>query len=112
MKKIILSFLIFMCAGSGSYAYDNGIGLFTGYGSPQTQLVNINSYCEIYFRYSATPGSYGFDGSTYIKHGGSLIHSFNINSYGSSVKYTGYWNTIEVGIETFNGTIGLAELIW
>lgn len=114
MKKIILIIFIFICAGTSSYAYDNGIGVFAYSGQSKQEFVNVNSYCEIYFRCSATPGLGNiYDGYAYLKHGGALIHSFTLGGASTSVKYSGYWNTLEVGISCgSNGTIGLAELMW
>jgi len=117
MKKMILASLMLFIGVQCSFAYNNGIGAFagfpgSGYASSDTEYANINSYTEIWFSCYFTNGTGGY---AYLKNGSSLVDSFQYQSesvYSHSATYTGSWNTMELGIDCSNGSIGLAELRW
>lgn len=122
MKKIVLMIVMLFIGVTSSFAYNNSIGIMAaspesgmGYPSQKSEFININSYCEVYFSCSYTnagsPSSP--EGSAYLKHGGSVIHSYTFgSSTGNSATYTNYWYTLELGISCVYNSIGLVQLYW
>jgi len=122
MKKIILIIVVFFTGVTSSFAYNNGIGIMAsspesgmGYPSKKSEFININSYCQVYFScsYSNAGMPSAPIGSAYLKHGGTVIHSYNFGaSTGNTGLYTNYWYTLELGISCDYNSMGLVQLNW
>ncbi|GGH15532.1 hypothetical protein FAZ19_06565 [Sphingobacterium alkalisoli] len=122
MKKIILILSLLFASATMSFAYTNGIGLMAStvpgmYPSSNSQVVSINSYCEIAFRCTYTnggePAYIPTSGAGYLKHGSTLIHDYNFGaSTGAYQTFLGHWYAIEVGIVCYSNSIGLVEFMW
>ena len=127
MKKIILAFVLLFAGMTSSYAYNNGVGVFaasldsqSGYlPTEDTEFVNINATCPIFYRTSFTTGALGYSSPAsayaYLRDGGSYVAWTNFNgtvSGTASGTFTGYWSTLELKISCAVNAIGLAELMW
>lgn len=122
MKKIILILCLLVTSVTMSFAYTNGIGLMASsvpgmYPANNSQVVWINSYCEIAFRctYSGAgePSYIPTSGSAYLKHGSTTIHNYIFGaSTGNYQTFSEYWYAMEVGIYCASNSIGLVELMW